>query len=153
MELPRWIVKVIDPVTAYMQGTTPRRTGPMFRGGAVVGPGVPGGARQATPEELDQMRAEATAAGRREPPRETARDVDLTNAAEQLLDQGRTTIRIVEGELTANIVTFWHGDSILHISVHANDRDYSSNARIPRHLTGRHRSMLVSYLSDAVHSG
>ncbi len=153
MELLRWLVKVIDPVTAYMQGTAPRRTGPMFRGGAVFGPGVPGGARQATPEELDQMRAEATAAGRREPPRETARDVDLTNAAEQLLDHGRTTIRIVEGELTANIVTFWHGDSILHISVHANDRDYSSYSRIPRRLTGRHRSMLVSYLSDAGHSG
>jgi len=64
MQLPRWIVKVIDPVTVYMQDSSPRLKGPMFRGGAVFGPGVPGGARQATPEELDEMRARACAVPR-----------------------------------------------------------------------------------------
>jgi hypothetical protein len=40
MQLPRWMVKVIDPPSGYMQDRTPRPAGPIFRGGAIFGPGV-----------------------------------------------------------------------------------------------------------------
>jgi hypothetical protein len=48
MQLPRLLVKVIDPAGVYLQDSSPRLPGSLFRGGAVCGPGVPGGARQAT---------------------------------------------------------------------------------------------------------
>jgi len=111
MQLPRWIVKVIDPVTVYMQDSSPRLKGPMFRGGAVFGPGVPGGARQATPEELDEMRARACAVPRRETSHEYLAGPEVTTHAQQLMDQGRTTLRSGERESSASIVTFWHGDT------------------------------------------
>lgn len=62
MQLPRLLVKVIDPAGVYMQDRSPRRPGSIFRGGAVFAPGVPGGARQATCQELVEMRAQAETA-------------------------------------------------------------------------------------------
>lgn len=150
VQLPRWMVKVIDPVTGYMQDARP--SGPMFHGGAIFGPGVPGGARQATPEELDEMRAEAEAVHRRTEARQR-RHVDpavTATAGQALIDQGRTSIRWGEQELSAQIRTFWHGDSLLTVSVHGPDRDSSSTTRIPRHLTDTHLPMLAAYLADAL---
>ncbi len=151
MHLPRWMVKVIDPVTGYMQDRT-RRRGAMFRGGAVFGPGVPGGARQATAEELAEMRAEAEAVRRRTEARQRPQvDPAVTaTAGQQLIDEGMTSIRWGGRELSAQIRTFWHGDSLLEISVHGPERDSSSSGRIPRHLTGQHLSMLAAYLAHAL---
>ncbi len=152
VQLPRWIVKVIDPVTGYMQDRSPRPRGPMFRGGAVYGPGVPGGARQATDEELEEMRAESEAAHRRAAARQWP-PVDPTvtaTAGQQLIDQGSASIRRGGRELSAQIRTFWHGDSLLDISVHGPERDSSSRSRIPRHLTDQHLSMLAAYLAHAL---
>jgi len=127
----------------------------MFHGGAVFGPGVEGGARQATPEELEHMRTEAEdfrldARTRRGP------DIDpaLTGAAgNQLIEQGRTTIRVGERELSAHIITFWHGDSLLEIDVHARDMSSSSRVRVPRRLSVQHLPMLTEYLTDALQAG
>ena len=154
MQLPRLLVRLIDPATAYMQGRSPRRSGPIFRGGAVFGPGV-GGARQATPEELEHMRTEAEdfhldARTRRGP------DIDpaMTGAAgNQLIEQGRTTIHVGERELSAHIITFCHGDSLLEIDVHARDMSSSSRVRVPRRLSVQHLPMLTEYLTDALQAG
>ncbi len=155
MQLPRLLVRLIDPATAYMQGRSPRRSGPIFRGGAVFGPGVEGGARQATPEELEHMRTEAEdshleARTRRGP------DIDpaMTGAAgNQLIEQGRTTIHVGERELSAHIITFCHGDSLLEIDVHARDMSSSSRVRVPRRLSVQHLPMLTEYLTDALQAG
>lgn len=152
MQLPRWIVKVIDPATVYMQDSSASPQGPMFRGGAVFGPEVPDGARQATLEELDDMRARASAGPRRETPHDYLTGPEVTTAAQQLMDRGRTTFRSGERGLSADIVPFWHGDSVLHISAHAPNRGFSSSSRIPRNLIDQHLPMLVSYLADALHS-
>lgn len=95
MQLPRPLVKVIDPATAYMQARSPRPSGPVFRGGAIFGPGVPGGARQATFQELEEMRAH-TEAARYEDAMHERPSVDpavTSAAARQLIDRGRTTLR------------------------------------------------------------
>ncbi len=153
MQLPRWLVKVIDPPTGYLDDRSPRRSGPTFRGGAVFGPGVEDGARQATPEELERMRTQAEgfrleAQTRRRP----AIDPAVTAAAAtQIVEQGRTTIHWGGRELSAHVVTFWHGDSLLEITVHAPDRGSSSTARVPRRLSVEHLPMLSESLTDALH--
>jgi len=90
MQLPRPLVKVIDPATAYMQARSPRPSGPAFRGGAIFGPGVPGGARQATFQELEEMRAHTEAARYEDASRERPSvDPAVTSAAaRQLIDGG-----------------------------------------------------------------
>ncbi len=153
MQLPRWLVKVIDPPTGYMQDRSPRPAGgPVFRGGAIFGPGVEGGARQATPEELRRMRAEAeTSRGAARPSRHAEVDPDVVRAAgNDIIEQGTTTVRADGREMTARIVTFWHGDSLLVIVVHGPGRDQSSTTRIPRKLTPSDLPMLVAYLTDAL---
>lgn len=153
MQLPRLLVKVIDPATVYMQDRSPRRSGPMFHGGAVFGPGVEGGARQATPAELEHMRIEAEgfhfdARAHRRP------DIDpaVTAAAvNQLIELGRTTIHWGGRDLSALIITFWHGDSLLEITVDASDLSPSSStARVPRGLSVKHIPMLTEYLISAL---
>lgn len=155
MQLPRWLVKVIDPPTGYMQDRSPRPAGPVFRGGAIFGPGVDGGARQATPEELEQMRAEAeTRRLEARPSRRAEVDPAVVRAAgNELIEQGTTTVRADDLEMTAHIVTFWHGDSLLEIAVHGSGRDRSSTTRIPRKLTPPDLPMLTSYLTDALQAG
>ncbi|MDQ2756463.1 MAG: hypothetical protein M3Y71_07855 [Actinomycetota bacterium] len=156
MQLPRFLVKVIDPATVYMQDRSPRRSGPFFRGGAIFGPGVEGGARQATAAELEHLRIAAEScrlngATRRRP------DIDpvVTAAAgSQLIELGRTTIHWGGRDLSAHIVTFWHGDSLLEISVHASGRiPSSSTTRVPRGLSVQHVPMLTQYLVDALQVG
>lgn len=149
VQLSRWMVKVIDPVTGYMQDRSPPLRGPMFRGGAIFGPG---GARQATSEELEEMRAESEAVPGHTRDRQRLR-VDPTvsaAAASQLIDQGMTSIRWGGRELSAEIRTFWHGDSVLTISVHGPERDSLSEIRIPRRLTEQHLPMLAAYLANAL---
>lgn len=152
MQLPRWIVKIIDPFTVYMQDRSPRLKGPMFRGAAVFGPAAPGLARQVTPEQLDEMRARASAVRREQKTHGYLASLEVGTAAQQLMDQGKTTLRSGECVLSANIVTFWHGDSVLHISVHATNRAFGSSSRIPRNLTDQHLPMLASYLAEALHA-
>src|SRR5664280_827622 len=119
MQLPRFLVKMIDPGTVYMQDRSPRRPGPIFRGGAVFGPGIPGGARQATYQELVEMRAQAETA-RREFEGVSRRPVDpsiTSHAAHELIERGTTTMHVGNRELIAHVVRFWRGESVLEITV------------------------------------
>jgi len=152
MQLPRPLVKVIDPATAYMQAPSPRPSGPAFRGGAIFGPGVPGGARQATFQELEEMRAHTEAARYEDASRERPSvDPAVTSAAaRQLIDRGRTTLPSGDRELTAHVVTFWHGESVLQIAVDGPGIGSSSMSRVSRKLTAEHQQILTSYLTDAL---
>ena len=60
MQLPAALVNVIDPANGYFEKCRPgRRERPIYRGGAIFGPGVPGGSRQATEEEIHAIRRAA----------------------------------------------------------------------------------------------
>lgn len=52
-------MRLLDPADAYMGVRSLRYRDPIYQGGAIFGPGVPGGSRQATQEELDAMRQSA----------------------------------------------------------------------------------------------
>jgi hypothetical protein len=56
MRLPRLLLALIDPASAAMDSRNWSRRRPLYRGGAVFGSGVPGGSRQATPEEIEAIR-------------------------------------------------------------------------------------------------
>ena len=155
MQLPRLLVKVIDPGTVYMQDRSPRRPGSLFRGGAVFGPGVPGGARQATCQELVKMRAQAETA-RREFEGVSRRPVDpsiTSHAAHELIERGTTTMHVGDRELTAHVVRFWRGESVLEITVAGAGAQSSSMSKVSRRLTTEHEPILAGYLTDALQTG
>ena len=155
MQLPRLLVKVIDPAGVYMQGRSPRRPGPIFREGAVFGPGVPGGARQATYQELVEMRAQ-TETARREFEGVSRRPVDSSitaHAAHELIERGTTTMHVGDRELTAHVVRFWRGESVLEITVAGAGAQSSSMSKVSRRLTTEHEPILAGYLTDALQAG
>jgi hypothetical protein len=155
MQLPRLLVKVIDPAGVYMQDSSPRLPGSIFRGGAVFGPGVPGGARQATCQELVEMRAQAEAA-RREFEGVSRRPVDpsiTSHAAHELIERGTTTMHVGNRELTAHVVRFWRGESVLGITVAGAGAQSSSMSKVSRRLTAEHEPILAGYLTDALQTG
>jgi hypothetical protein len=155
MQLPRLLVKVIDPAGVYMQSRSPRGPGPIFREGAVLGPGVPGGARQATSQELVEMRAQAEAA-RREFEGVSRRPVDqsiTSHAAHELIERGTTTMHVGDHELTANVVRFWRGESVLEITVAGAGAQSSSMSKVSRRLTTEHEPILAGYLTNALQTG
>lgn len=127
----------------------------MFRGGAVLGLEGQGGARQATPEELELRQKEAAGVGLNA---RTLRGPDIDPelmrvAGNQLIERGRTTLSVGECELTAYVVTFWRGDSLVHIDVRGPGQSRSSTSRVPRKPSVRHLPMLTQYLTDAIHAG
>ena len=155
MQLPRLLVKVIDPAGVYMQGHRPRRPGSVFRGGAVFGPGVPGGARQATSQELVEMRAQAETA-RREFEGVSRRPVDpsiTSHAVRELIEGGTTTMHVGDRELTAHVVRFWRGDSVLETRVAGAGAQTSSMSKVSRRLTTEQEPILTGYLTDALQTG
>lgn len=155
MQLPRLLVKVIDPAGVYMQGRSPRWPGPIFRGGAVYGPGVPGGARQATSQELVEMRAQAET-GRREFDGVSRRPVNpsiTAHAAHELIECGTTMMHVGDHELTAHVVRFWRGESVLEITVAGAGAQSSSMSKVSRRLTTEHEPILAGYLTDALQKG
>jgi hypothetical protein len=60
VSLPWLLLRVVDPANAYLGGNARRRRGPTYRGGAVFGPDVPGGSRQVTAEEIDDLRCDVS---------------------------------------------------------------------------------------------
>ncbi len=153
MTLPWPLLWLIDPAGAYWARRTPWFDGPTFRGGTVFGPGVPGGSRQATAEELEAMQPDAgdddryerdlQAAARRWAP-------ELRRAAEQLLTDGTTRLRLGGTDVDARIVRFWRGDSLLEVRYRLPDGEGESRTRIPRRPEP---DLLVDYLARAATKG
>jgi hypothetical protein len=146
MRLPRLLLALIDPASAAMDSRNWSRRRPLYRGGAVFGSGVPGGSRQATPEEIEairrhsqqQQRAEGSPVGSH--PHQHAAEL----AARELIRTGTATLHGTERTLCAKVIRFWHGDSILIISTLGTPA--KSMTRIPRRLGPEHENLIASYL-------
>jgi hypothetical protein len=154
MKLPWPLLWLIDPAGAYWARHTPERDGPSYRGGAVFGPGVPGGSRQATDEEIEAVAL--WAAPRVADHEESVADVErrwapeLRQAADRLLAQRAAGVQVGGADVEARIVRFWRGDSLLEVRSRRPDGEGESRTRIPRRPEP---DLLVGYLARAVAAG
>lgn len=150
--LPRLLMWLVDPANVYFADHTPRRgrprRGPRYRGAAVFGPDVPGGSRQATPEEIAELRrrAPSSRADADAAPRPPVDPAALAQAARDLLTQGWATLGTSPHLVHARVVRFWHGDCVLDVTDEAGRS--RSLARIPRHLGPEHEAVLTGYLAE-----
>jgi hypothetical protein len=152
VQFPRLLIRVIDPATAYA-GERRRHPGPIYRGGAVWGSGVPGGSRQATPEEIDEIRQQVSHLRRGAEPA-IARPLDsqalgaLSRAARDLVTAGHATIEMSQRVCYARVVKFWRGDSVLEVTEESGP--VLSRTRIPRTLGAQHENLLSTYLASCL---
>jgi hypothetical protein len=154
MKLPRPLLWLIDPAGAYWARHTPEPDGPAYRGGAVFGPGVPGGSRQATDEEIEAMAlwAAPQVVDHEESVSEVSRrwGPELGQAADRLLAEGMVGLQLGGADFDARIVRFWRGDSLLEVRYRLPDGEGESRTRIPRRPEP---DLLVGYLARAVAKG
>jgi hypothetical protein len=154
MQLPWPVLWLIDPAGAYWARRTPEPDGPTYRGGVVFGPGVPGGSRQATAEELEAMAlwAEPESGDHERSIEEAERRwaSELRQAAERLLSDGTASLRLDGRSVEARIVRFWRGDSLLEVRYRLPDGEGESRTRIPRRPEP---DLLVDYLARAATKG
>jgi len=141
---PRPLMRIIDPANVYFDDRSPHRhKGPIYRGGAVFGPGVPGGSRQTTDDEIAQSRRQTRE--KADPRPVTAADrLAIARAAQDLIDTGTAAITDGSCMLRARVVRFWRGDAVLEVEHAGGGRTLT---RIPRTLGPEHADMLIGYLS------
>lgn len=162
MDLPSWLIGLLDPASRELErdrrrhGRPHPRRGHAFRGGAVMGPGIPGGSRQATPKELATM---STQAGRLRGRYETTlaqvlaeHGEQLRSTARDLLADGRARVTVAAVTLDAELLTFWRGDRILRIERTTRDRASagSSLARFSRHDRPDSEELIAHYLASSL---
>jgi hypothetical protein len=122
VQLPRFLIRLIDPAQGYFDQQHGRRRSRelVHREAVVFGPGVPGGSRAPTADELADLRR--TAARHRADHEAAVADarvrwaVELRQAADELLAGGATRLRLGDRTIDARIVSFWRGDDVLHIT-------------------------------------
>ena len=56
-------------------------------------------------------------------------------------------------EMTAHVVRFWRGESVLEITVAGAGARWSSMSKVSRRLTTEHEPILAGYLTDALQTG
>ena len=141
---------LVDPAGVYFADHAPRpgraRGGRRYREAAVFGPDVPGGSRQATPEEIADLRQRVPQRhGRAEPlPGQPGDTSALSHAAGDLITIGWPTLGTSPYPVHARVVRFWHGDSVLEVTHQTGRR---SLVRISRNLRPEHEALLVGYLA------
>lgn len=148
MQLPAILVRLIDPANGYFEKQRPRRHDrPVYRGGAIFGPGVPGGSRQATHEEVEAMRSRSRDWPDRQRPELTAAQQDEVAAAIRSLRMtGHADLGSGADRVEARIIKFWHGDSILAVM-----RDSGSSlTRIPRRPGAHDREFMFRVIADHI---
>jgi hypothetical protein len=160
MALPRLLLRVIDPAQVYFDrhSIAPRPGGPpVQRQAAVFGPGVPGGSRPATADELAAMAEEGV---RHRADHEAALSdakrrwaPQLRRAAEELFNQGTTRVVLGERTLDAQLVRFWRGDHLLHTATRGPNGGGESLSRISRDPRRGGADVLIEYLARAATKG
>lgn len=78
--------------------------------------------------------------------------VAVSAAAQQLIDRGRTLMQVDGYALSARILRFWHGESLLEIDVTGAGMTSSSQAKVRRSLRDSDIPMLIQYLRSALGS-
>jgi hypothetical protein len=141
VNLPPRIVEIFDPAGRYMRkhdpypspypprrrhrGLSARSRRGSFVGGFVFGPDVPGGARQATAEELASMRERVQQdRDRYEIALEAARrrwSEQALACARELLASGTTVLSADGGQVRGHLIRFWHGDNVLELTTSGRD--------------------------------
>jgi hypothetical protein len=160
MGLPGWLIGLIDPASREFErdrrshGLAPPR-GRSFRGGAVMGPGIPGGARQATPEELAIMSVKGDRRRRHEEgvlAQVLAENGEqLRSTARELLANGRAGVAIAAVTLDAELLTFWRGDRILRIRRSTSETSAGSSlVRLPRRDRPDSEATVALYLASSL---
>lgn len=150
MELPWPLLWLVDPAGAYVarHGRDPH--GPAYRSGAVLGPDVPGGSRQATDEEIELLAPwvapEVEESERSVEEAERRWTPQLRQAAERLLPEGHVGLLLDGRTVEARVVRFWHGDSLLETETHGPDGDGTTRTRIPRRAAP---DLVVGHLARA----
>jgi hypothetical protein len=156
MRLGRAFLRIVDPASAYMQSQGPGRPrGPVLRRAALFGPGVEGGARQATAEELEEIRARHEVGKVEDERRHTSGDIDpdaLQDAVRELIRHRETTLRRGSTKLSARLVTFWHGDAILDIRVAGPSLGASHLSRVSRQRRAEDEQVFAEYIRRALNT-
>ena len=81
-------------------------------------------------------------------------DPSITSyAVRELIEGGTTTMHVGDRELTAHVVRFWRGDSVLEIRVAGAGAQTSSMSIVSRRLTTEHGPILAGYLTGALQTG
>lgn len=159
MALPWVVLWVIAPAQAYVQrhsqAPRPGRSA-VPRQAVVFGPGVPGGSRDATADELAAMAEESVGhradheAALAEAKRRWA--PELRRAADELRDRGTMQLVLGDRRVDARLIRFWHGDHLLQTATRGPDgggESLSCISRDPRRGVG----VLVEYLARAAAKG
>ncbi len=135
---------LIDPAGAYFAQHSPARRGPVFSEAAVFGPGVQGGSRQATEQEI---RERSTPTGQRPFDEVDLRSLLASDAVAQavadLFSSGSTVLESATFQVRARVVRFWRGDSILELG----GGNRRSRVRIPRDIGPDSGDLLAFHLS------
>lgn len=149
-------MRIVDPASAYMDRQGPgRRRWPVFQGGAVFGPGVEGGARQATAEELEWLSAPQEVETAEDEWRHTSDGIDpdsISDAVRELLRQGETTLQGGSTRLTARLVTFWRGDAVLDIRVTSPGVGRGSQTRVSRLRSAGDEQAFAEFIRDTLNN-
>jgi hypothetical protein len=153
VQLPWFLIRLIDPAQGYFDQQHGRRRSRelVHREAVVFGPGVPGGSRAPTADELAAMRQDAA---RHRAVHEAAVDeagqrwaAELQQAADELLDKKATQLHLGERTIDARIVSFWRGDDVLHITASGPNENGESISRISRRQ--RTADVVLDYLTRA----
>jgi hypothetical protein len=162
MDLPSWLIGLFDPASREFERNHRRHGRPRprrahtYRGGAVMGPGIPGGSRQATPEELATMSAQAE---RRRGHYDTVlaqvlaeHGEQLRSTARELLANGRASVTLAVVTLDVELLNFWRGDRIIRIERTTHDRSSagSSLTRFPRADQPDSEEIIATYLASSL---
>jgi len=76
----------------------------------------------------------------------------LSAAAHQLIDQGRTQTQVDGYALSARVVRFWHGESLLEIDVAGPGMTSSSQSKVRRRLGAEDLPVITQYMRGALGS-
>jgi hypothetical protein len=121
-----------------------------------MGPGIPGGSRQATTEELAAMLARADGLRRHH---QTVFAEVLTEhgellrtAARNVLSNGLAQVILESVNMDADLLNFWRGDRVLRIrsSSRARASASSSLARFPRRDRPDSEGIISRYLASSL---
>ena len=76
-----------------------------------------------------------------------------SHAIHELIERGTSTMRLDNRELTAHVVKFWRGESVLEITVDGAGVQSSSMSKVSHGLDTEMERILTRYLTDALQTG